>query len=236
MDSRVEQTSLKTSVPRKDLPLRRLPRTARAFWQVAGSWGVGIVIAVVVAVSTPVDAKYGVLLGWDLGAAVYVAWVWHLNRRLQSEATAEAAVREDPTRAVRDAILLVAAVVSLAAVIYTIADAAHSSGLGRVLRVALGATSIAASWFLVHTLFTTMYARLYYIDEDGGIDFNMDDPPVWTDFAYLAFTIGMTFQVSDTNLQTSAFRRLSLRQMFIAYLFGAVIIAITINLVAGLTQ
>jgi uncharacterized membrane protein len=197
---------------------------------------VGIAVAVVIAVATPVDAKYGVLLGWDIGAALYVVWVWHLNRRLDSEATAEAAVREDPTRVVRDVILLVAAVASLAAVIYTIADAAHSSGTGQLLRVALGIASIAASWFLIHTLFTTMYDRQYYIHQDGGIDFNMEDPPIWTDFAYLSFTIGMTFQVSDTNLETTALRRLALRQMFIAYLFGAVIIAITINLVAGLTQ
>jgi uncharacterized membrane protein len=81
-----------------------------------------------------------------------------------------------------------------------------------------------------------MYARQYYTDEDGGIDFNSDEPPVWTDFAYVAFTIGMTFQVSDTDLQTPALRRLALRQMLISYLFGAVIIAITINLVAGLTN
>jgi uncharacterized membrane protein len=235
MEFPVKGTSRTTSSRQRDLPAR-LPRTAQALWQVAGSWGVGAAVGVGVALGSPVDAKYGVLLGWVVGTLVYLVWVWHLDRRLDSEATAEAAVREDPTRPVRDAILLVAAIVSLAAVIYTIADAAHSSGLGRVLRVALGVTSITASWFLVHTLFTTMYARLYYIDEDGGIDFNMEDPPVWTDFAYLAFTIGMTFQVSDTNLQTSAFRRLSLRQMFIAYLFGAVIIAITINLVAGLTQ
>jgi uncharacterized membrane protein len=59
---------------------------------------------------------------------------------------------------------------------------------------------------------------------------------VWTDFAYLSFTIGMTFQVSDTDLQTSALRRLALRQSLISYLFGAVIIAITINLVAGLSN
>jgi uncharacterized membrane protein len=145
-------------------------------------------------------------------------------------------VREDPTRPIVDVILLVASVASLAAVVYTIADANNASGVAKALQVALGITSIASSWFLVHTLFTTMYAREYYIDEDGGIDFNMDQPPVWTDFAYLSFTMGMTFQVSDTDLQTSALRRLALRQMLISYLFGAVIIAITINLVAGLSH
>ena len=33
----------------------------------------------------------------------------------------------------------------------------------------------------------------------GGINFNEDDPPNYSDFAYLALTIGMTFQVSDTD-------------------------------------
>src|SRR4051794_18788523 len=209
MDSRVEETGRNPAGQQRDLPEHRRPRTTRGLWQVAVSWGIGIAIGAVIALGTPVDARYGALVGWDLGTLVYLLWVWHLGRRLDSEGTAEAAVREDPTRPVRDVILLVASIASLAAVIYTIADAAHSSGIGRVLRVALGITSIAGSWFLVHTIFTMMYARQYYINEDGGIDFNTDDPPVWTDFAYVAFTIGMTFQVSDTNLQTAALRRLA---------------------------
>jgi uncharacterized membrane protein len=235
MDSRAE-TGRQYSGGESDLPVHRLPRSARGLWQVAGSGAVGTAVAVAVALGTAVDATYGVLLGWDVGTVVYLLWVWHLNRKLDSEATAAAAVREDPTRPVTDVILLVAAVGSLLAVVYTIADAAHSSGAGQPLRVALGVTSIASSWFLVHTLFTMMYAREYYVDQDGGIDFNTTHPPVWTDFAYLSFTIGMTFQVSDTDLQTSALRRLALRQMLISYLFGAVIIAITINLVAGLER
>jgi uncharacterized membrane protein len=220
----------------RDLPVDRLPRSAQGFVQVGASAAVGIVVAVAVAVGTPVDARYGVLIGWDVGTLVYLLWVWHLNRRLDTEATAEAAVREDPTRPVTDVIQLVSAVASLAAVVYTIADASGSTGAGKALRIALGIASITCSWFLVHTLFTMRYAREYYIDEDGGIDFNMPDPPVWADFAYLSFTIGMTFQVSDTDLQTTPLRRLALRHMLISYLFGAVIIAITINLVAGLTK
>jgi uncharacterized membrane protein len=204
--------------------------------QVATSAAVGTVVAVVIAVGTPVNATYGVLLGWDVGTLVYLLWVWHLNRRLDGEGTAAAAVREDPTRPVTDVIQLVAAVASLVAVVYTIADASGSTGAGKAARIVLGVASITCSWFLVHTLFTMMYAREYYIDEDGGIDFNTAEPPVWADFAYLSFTIGMTFQVSDTDLETTALRRLALRHMLISYLFGAVIIAITINLVAGLSK
>jgi uncharacterized membrane protein len=219
-----------------DLPVHGLPRAARAVWEVLAAASAGTVTGVVVALATPVSAAYGVLLAWDVAAVVYVTWVWCTSWRLDAEGTAAAAVREDPTREVSRAILLSAAVVSLVAVISTIADATNSRGIGEALRVLLGISSIVASWFLVHTLFTTAYAREYFAAEDGGIDFNMDRPPVWSDFAYLAFTIGMTFQVSDTDLQTSVLRRIALRHMLISYLFGAVIIAVTINLVAGLTK
>ncbi len=70
----------------------------------------------------------------------------------------------------------------------------------------------------------------------GGVGFNEPDPPKYSDFAYLAFTVGMTFQVSDTNLESKAMRTTVLRQAWISYVFGAAIIAITINLVAGFTK
>jgi uncharacterized membrane protein len=83
-------------------------------------------------------------------------------------------------------------------------------------------------------VFISHYARLYYSHPPGGIDFNQEAPPRYSDFAYLAFTIGMTFQVSDTDLQTAALRATALRQALLSYLLGAVILATTINLVAGL--
>jgi uncharacterized membrane protein len=194
------------------------------------------VVSTLVTVFTPVQPADGILIGWDLAVVVYVVWVWTTSWRLDPEGTAAAAEREDPTRAVTDVILIVAAVASLAAVILTIADASKASGTAKVLLVVLGIGSIVCSWFLVHTLFTTRYAREYFSARDGGITFNMERKPVWSDFAYLAFTIGMTFQVSDTDLETSSLRRIALRHMLISYLFGAVIIAVTINLVAGLTK
>ena len=85
-------------------------------------------------------------------------------------------------------------------------------------------------------MFTSRYARLYYTGPDGGIDFNQDAPPRYSDFAYLAFTIGMTFQVSDPDLQTADIRATALRQGLLFYLLGAVILATTINLVSGLLR
>jgi uncharacterized membrane protein len=96
--------------------------------------------------------------------------------------------------------------------------------------------SVVLSWTVVHTVFTVRYARLYYTGPDGGIDFNQEDPPRYSNFAYLAFTVGMTFQVSDTELQTPEIRSVALRQALLSYLLGAVILATAINLVAGLLR
>jgi uncharacterized membrane protein len=98
----------------------------------------------------------------------------------------------------------------------------------------LAAASVALSWLLIHTLFTLAYARLYHRG-DTGISFNQTDPPRYTDFAYLAFTIGMTFQVSDTAIGSSAIRAAALRHALLSYLFGAVILATTVNFVVSLS-
>ncbi|HXL15932.1 MAG TPA: DUF1345 domain-containing protein, partial [Streptosporangiaceae bacterium] len=74
----------------------------------------------------------------------------------------------------------------------------------------------------------------YYEVPEGGVDFNQDEQPCYRDFAYLALTVGMTFQVSDTNLRTTAIRATALRHALLSYLFGTVILAATINLIAGI--
>jgi uncharacterized membrane protein len=142
--------------------------------------------------------------------------------------TAQHAVREDPGRALADLLVVLAAVASLIAVgLLVISGTGHS-------QAGLSVGSIALAWASVHTMFATRYARLYYAGPDGGIDFNQPDPPQYSDFAYLAFTIGMTFQVSDTNLRSKEIRATALRHALLSYLFGTVIIAFMINLVAGL--
>ena len=176
--------------------------------------------------------QYGVLLGWMGGAAVFVAWMWISIWPMGAGETAAHAVRDDPRRATSDLLVLVAAVASLGAVALLLHAA--SGGVSKSLDAALSLASVALAWATVHTVFTTRYARLYYAGEDGGMDFNDKAPPQYADFAYAAFTVGMTFQVSDTNVTTSQVRHAVLRHALLSYLFGAVIIATTINLVAGL--
>lgn len=177
------------------------------------------------------------VVAWDVMALVYVAWTMLKVLRLTAQETAIYAQREDPSRAATTSLLLLASVVSLLAVGILIVRASHDEGWIKTLQVGLGVLSVVLSWSLVHTIFTLHYARLYYSDPVGGVDFNNEDErPSYLDFAYLSFTIGMTFQVSDTSLSTQELRATALRHALLSYLFGTVIVATTINLVAGLSK
>jgi uncharacterized membrane protein len=106
----------------------------------------------------------------------------------------------------------------------------------KYIEAALALVSVFVSWILVHTVFALKYARLYYAGTPGGIDFNEAEAPDYADFAYLSFTIGMTFQVSDTKIETKQIRRTALRHAWLSFPLGAVIIATSINLVSGLAK
>jgi uncharacterized membrane protein len=194
----------------------------------------GLAAGVLMAIFGP--PELAPLVGWDGMAVGWLALtilaIWPLN----AEKTARRAVQEDPTRPVADVLLLAAAVASLAAVGVVLVRAGHSQGMAQALQVVLGIGSVVVSWALVHTTYILRYAQLYYSGPDGGIDFNQDEPPAYADFAYLAFTIGMTFQVSDTALQNRGIRRAALRHALLSYLFGTVIVAATVNLIAGLSK
>jgi uncharacterized membrane protein len=190
---------------------------------------VGVVVGVLAAAGG--TGGYAPLLGWTAAAATFVGWTLGTIWPMDAATTARHAVRDDASRAAADVVVLGAAVASLAAVALLL-----TSGSSGSKDVAAGLTlaSVALAWAAVHTVFTTRYARLYYSGKPGGIDFNEDTPARYSDFAYLAFTIGMTFQVSDTDLSTTTIRATALRHALLSYLFGVVIVAATINLVAGL--
>jgi uncharacterized membrane protein len=183
-----------------------------------------------------IPSPLAVLVGWDAMAATYVAWAWIGTRTLDPPATARLARQVDPGRAGADVLLLGASVASLIGVFLVIVAGGRQGGNAQDLSTGLAVMSVALSWALVHTVFTERYARLYHTDPAGGIDFNESDPPHYLDFAYFAFTVGMTFQVSDTDIGRKSIRAAVLRHALLSYLFGAVIIASTINLLASLAK
>jgi uncharacterized membrane protein len=193
---------------------------------------VALGVAVALVVGNTVGWRFA-LAGWVVAAGVYVAWTRLILYGMDAEQTCRWVTREDPTRWVADAVILSASIASLGGVGYVVAAGSRFGG-DAVEAAIVGILTVAASWFAVHTLFTVHYARLYYSDDPGGINFHDPEPPRFRDFAYVAFTVGMTYQVSDTEIGLTSIRATVLRHALLSYLLGAVVLAVTINLIAGL--
>ncbi len=206
----------------------------RAPTRVAVAAGAGIAAAFLTALVG--GGEYAASVGWVAAATVFLGWTWAAIAPMDAAQTAAHATREDPSKRVTLLLVLGAAVASLAGVAFLLVQASSDKGATQGLAAGLGVLSVAVSWLVLHTLFTLRYALLYYTGNNGGIDFNQKAAPRYTDFAYLAFTIGMTFQVSDTDLSTHTIRATALRHALLAYLFGSLILAATVNLVASLAS
>jgi len=173
------------------------------------------------------------LVGWDVAGAVFVASVLVSTRGKDPAQTRTMAVMEDNSRVAADAILIGASIASLVGVGLALVKAGSEQNPAHTLITALAFLSVVVSWSSVHTVFTLRYARLYY-QAGGGIDWHSGDLPDFGDFAYIALTLGMTFQVSDTDINSKPIRKAALRHAVLSYLFGVVILATTINVVASL--
>jgi uncharacterized membrane protein len=201
-------------------------------------------LMMMLAVGIPTGVVAGVLIGW--GYSPVVGWcaaaltfcfmTWAHTRNRDADQTAAMAARDDPSPTTTDLLILLANVASLAAVSYVLVQANSAHGSRQALLAALAVASVAISWALIHILYMLRYAVLYYSGGVGGIDFNQKDLPRFADFAYLAFTLGMTYQVSDTNLQSTQIRAAALRHGLLSFIFGSMILATTVNLVAGLSR
>ena len=176
------------------------------------------------------------LIAWDVAAATMLLRVWLHVGRMDGEATRSHATREDNSRTGAGLLLITAGTVSLVGVAFAFAEANDTTHVMGVALRGTGILTIALSWGVIHTVFALRYANLYYTDPPGGIDFKDKgtEDPDYRDFAYTAFTIGMTFQVSDTDITTHKIRRTVLRHALLSFLFGAVILATTVNVIASL--
>lgn len=224
------------------------PRPATAPHEAAGSYRLtgwrGAVAGLHLVVSLAAGGVVGLALAPKVGgttaalsasvvsAVVFLAWTWASSWSLDARDTAWLAARQDGSRRLRDLTLLAISVGTLVTVVVVIFRAHQNPPQ----RTALGVLAIAASWLVLHTIFALRYARLYYTEPCGGVDFNEDDDPTFRDFAHVAFTIGMTFQVSDTALRKTDIRLTALRQALMSFVFNTVIIAVTVNIIAGLSQ
>ncbi|MDB5162108.1 MAG: hypothetical protein JWM52_616 [Candidatus Saccharibacteria bacterium] len=175
------------------------------------------------------------LLGWDSAVALFILWTWLIIWPMGHTRTAEFARREDPSRVVANVIFVLATIATLAGVIVAlfVAHSTTDTALSLFLTL-IGIVSVVVSWVLIHTIFALRYARIYYDGTVDTIQFERDHQPTFSDFAYLAFTLGMTYQVSDNQIVGSGLRKTVLRHTLFSYVFGTVIVAITVNLIVDL--
>ncbi len=226
--------SVPGSGPPNVRPALRRWHTAQAGTRLGVAAATGVLAGVTT--SPALGVRYGVLVGWDALALVYLVWVWVTVARRDAAETAQLATREDPSRVASSTLLLGAAVASLFSVgLVLLGGGRPPLGLAHADLV-LTVVSGVASWLVVHTSFCLHYARLYHVDPDHGIDFGQDAAPTYADFAYLAFTVGMTYQVSDTGVRTPAIRRAVLQHALLSFLFGTVVLSVSINLAVNLAR
>jgi uncharacterized membrane protein len=221
--------SLRTSRP--NLSSGRLLSARRALISLSTGLAAGVIVGIL---ATP---RLLPLVAWTVTVAVMLTWVWWISWPQDSEGTERLAEEENKTRST-DVWLLAAAVASLAVVVVALVQSSSQRNATAVASVLLSALSVALSWALVNTVYAFKYARAYYFGEPdaGGIDFKQEEPPTYSDFAYLAFTVGMSFAVSETEPTSTRTRKVALGHGLFSYLFGTGILAVAINLVTNLGQ
>ena len=178
---------------------------------------------------------YSPAVGWIIASTIYLAATWWVVAPLDGAET-EAHVKQrhpDGSPTTSHIIILVSSVASLAGVGYLLVGAGPDRHVGEA---AIGIVSVVAAWFAVHTTFMLRYAQLYYLGgEPEAVQFHQSDyRPRFLDFAYLAFTVGMTYQVSDTDIASRPMRGSVLTQGLVSFMLGAIVLASTINLVLQL--
>jgi uncharacterized membrane protein len=139
-----------------------------------------------------------------------------------------------PGRRLGDTIVVLASVASLSGVGWLLA-AGNRKGPDMTIAAAIGFASVVASWLVVITVYTLRYAVHYYTEPVGGIDFYEDEKPTVADFLYLSFAVAVTYGVTDTAVRSRPIRVAALQQAMVSYLFGTVIVALTIQVIGSLS-
>lgn len=201
--------------------------------RVAACSAAGVLVAA--ALSAVAPWQLAVVAGWITTAALLLLWIWLDIGHLDAAATAQAATREDDSRAAARYVLVASSVMSLFAVIAALHRASTATSRLAGALTAASLLAVVLAWHVVNTTFVLRYSHLYYGGSTvGGVEFPDGQAPYYRDFAYLGFTVGMTFQVSDTAVTDVTIRATVLRHALLAFVFNVAIIATTINVIARL--
>ncbi len=206
------------------------------------SFGIAIAVGLVAFFFLPASfaGSIRVVSVFDCTALTLLAMIWFTTISDDAAQTARRAALEDPGRNAVAAIILVSSLVGVTSAIGILGHPQKFEHPGEsTLVLALGLIGVGLSWILIHTMMTLRYAHLYYYDENddgkpGGLQFPGDEAPSDYDFAYFAFVIGMTFQVSDVQITSRRIRRTALGHGIISFLVSTTIVALGVNILSGL--
>ena len=186
-----------------------------------------------------IDIISHLMIGWDTFSLCMIILTWITFTITKSQQIREQARVQDSSRTVIFFIVLIATLASFLAVVLLLVTKQEFKN-EQSFHLIIAIAGMILSWFLIHTIFTLRYAHIFYGDDEknptthaGGLDFPGDQKPDYLDFAYFSFVLGMTFQVSDVEVTSKALRRLAMWHGLLAFGYNTIMIALTINLIAG---
>jgi uncharacterized membrane protein len=179
---------------------------------------------------------------WDVFCLGILALLWAGTHRADAAHIRRLANRQDPGRTWAFVAVLVGSAASLGAVVLLLSNLPNLSRREVAFHVLLAAGAVVGAWLLVHTVFALRYAHVYFSEDTttdppdnlGGLDFPGAPPASYWDFAYFAFVVGSTAQTADVAVSSTRMRRLVMLHGLLAFAFNTSIVALTINLLAGL--
>ena len=176
-------------------------------------------------------------VGWIGFALPYLIISWLMISKSDATTVNRFADKEDGSIAFVFLMVLLASLSSLVTVLLLVIEK-KNLGLNTGLFLSLAIASLICSWLMVHTLYTTHYARLYYREDKAGLSFPEGEKfrPDYMDFAYFSFCIGSTFQVSDVEIKDRRLRQIVLFHSLLSFAINTFVIALTINMVSGLVN
>ncbi|SDQ86142.1 DUF1345 domain-containing protein [Microbacterium sp. cf332] len=199
----------------------------------AVSAALGIVVAIIPILLEA--AELAPLLGWAVAAGIFLTWSWAQAWHAGPDRTRELALHEGKARRLVDTLIIGATFVSLVGVVFALLRSQQRDPIGAACAI-LAVIGVVAAWALVNTVYAFKYARMYYHDERHRFDFDQDEDPSYSDFAYAAFGIGMAYSATSVTQSSTPSRRIAFGHALLAYFYGTFVVAVAINLITSLTQ
>jgi uncharacterized membrane protein len=202
------------------------------------SGAAGLCVALLLPYAMPMHGATSALIGWNVAIWLYIGLMVGMMAH-SSHATIEArAHAQSEGKSVILALVIVAVLACMAAIMVELSVVKSLTGISKLSHIALAATTILSAWVFTHLIFALHYAHDYFVDraqgQSGGLAFPGTECPSYSDFVYLAFVIGTSGQTADVAFTNGTMRKVGTVHCVLAFLFNTTLLALTINIAAGL--